>query len=628
MSNKTALRFLSLSMFSIAVGIALSASCQSRATQKADAKTFESQLGDVKIGTVDTTGAIQVPFITWGGDVATFVANGGLKTTKDSIYGKSGLSLSLKAGDDFHAQVKDYLTGKSPYLRGTLGMLALASESINKDPRTKPVIVLQMTWSAGDHIVSREGLKTLNQLKGKKVCLQKGGPHLTLLDDSLNAAGLKWDDVTVVWADNLTGEKSPAEMFKKDSSIDACCVISPDMIGLCSGIDQKGSGQEGTVKGAHVLNSTATMSRSIADVYVVRKDFFDRRKDEVKKFVVGYLKATEQLLEWKKAWADGKGKSPQYVEALKMTQKIYGDKVLPTLEVDTHGLISDANFVRIPGNESWFDDPNNLTNFANKQTAALDAALKLGFVTDKFGFTKAGWDYKDISTEVGVKYVKPVFITGRVKGEVVDFAKDLDSNTIFSFEIKFNPEQTTFDETTYAADFQRLVQSAQTFGNAVILCRGHSDPTLALQNFFWAAKAKGLITGDAPNYKFQGKPLDLSDTSWVAATIKATNLSGLNRVNSEGKTVAIDDPKTTVAAALSLSQIRADSVKKAVEAFAKRKGVFIDLSQLQPQGVGIAEPINARPRNMSQARENMRVEFRVIKVSAEKLNDNSFNFDK
>lgn len=623
--KKFSFRMWAFNSLAFVLGITAAAISQPPATTA----TFEKGLGEVKVGSVDETGGVtQVPYITWGGDVATFVANGGQTTQKDTIYGKDGLNLKLVPGDDFNQQVKDYLSGKSPYLRGTLGMLSLASEAINKDPRTKPVIIMQMTWSMGDHIVAREGVKTLNDLKGKKVVLQAGGPHLTLVDDSLRAAGLKWSDINVVWAKNLTGADSPGEAFKKDASIDACCVISPDMIGLCSGIDQKGTGAEGTVKGAHVVNSTASMNNSIPDVYVVRSDYFNAKKDHVKKFVVGYLKATEQLLEWKKAYNDGKGKSPEYINALKLAQTIYTPKVLPSIEADAHGLVSDAVFVRIPGNEAWFDDPNNLTGFAAKQTSSLDLAKNLGFVTDKFGFTKAGWDYKDISAAAGVAYQRPVFATGRVKGEVGDFAKDLDTNTIFSFEIKFEPEQTTFSEETYAGDFLRLIESSRTFGNSVIMIRGHSDPTLALQNFFWAAKAKGLITGENGNYKFNGKGLDLADTKAVAAAIASENLAGQNRVNSEGKTVPIDDPKVTVAAALQLSQTRAEGVKKAVEAFAKKKGLTLDLSQIQPQGVGIAEPINPRPRNMQQAKENMRVEFRVIRVAAERLNDKTFEFDK
>lgn len=592
------------------------------------AETFDAQLGKVEVAHVDQRGAIQVPFIIWGGDVATFVANGGLTTTKDSIYQKSGLNLKLVPGDDFHAQVKNYLEGKSPYLRCTVGMASLASEVLNRDRRTKPVVIMQMTWSAGDHIVGRDTVKNLNNLKGKKVCLQKGGPHLTLIDDSLKAAGLRWDDITVVWAKNLTGPDSPSEIFKKDSSIDACCVISPDMIGLCSGLDQTGSGAEGTVKGSHVVNSTASMSHSIADVYIVRWDYYNDHRDEVEKFVAGYLKSTEQLLEWKTKYDDGKGKSPEYVKALTMAQTIYGKEVLPTIENDAHGLVSDASFVRIPGNEAFFDDPNNLSGFDNKTASALDMSKGLGMLTERYGFQKPDWDYKKLSDMAGVKYIKPVFATGRVKGEITDFTKDLDANTIFSFDIKFEPEQTTFNVDTYAADFQRVAESQATFGNALFLIRGHSDPTLALQNFFWAAQAKGLITGTSGNYKFSGVPLDMNNTESVVNLIQANNFNNLQRINKEGNKVVVDDPKSTVAAAVQLSQVRAENVRKALQEFSKARKYAFDISQVQPQGVGVSEPIVARPKNIGDAKKNMRVEVRVIRVKAEALKEGDFEFDK
>ena len=591
------------------------------------AETFEQQLGKVEVSHVDQRGAIQVPFIIWGGDVATFTANGGLTTAKDSIYQKSGLNFKLVPGDDFHSQVKDYLTGKSPYLRCTLGMASLASEVLNKDRRTKPIIIMQMTWSAGDHIVARDTVKNLNGLKGKKICLQRGGPHLTLVEDSLKAAGLQWDDITVVWAKNLTGPDSPSEIFKKDKSIDACCVISPDMIGLCSSIEQTGSGAEGTVKGAHVVNSTASMSHSIADVYIVRWDYYNENREQVEKFVAGYLKATEQLLEWKSKYDDGKGKSPEYLKALTMAQNIYGKEVLPTIENDAHGLVADATFVRIPGNEAFFDDPNNLTGFDAKTSSALDMSKSLGMLDQRYGFNKPNWDYKHISELAGVKYVKPVYATGRVKGEITDFTKDLDTNTIFSFDIKFEPEQTTFNLDTYAADFQRVAEAQANFGNALFLIRGHSDPTLAMQNFFWAAQAKGLITGSAGNYKFSNQPLDLSNTESIVNLIQTNNFNNLFRVNKEGNKVSIDDPKSTVAAAIQLSQIRAENVRKTLQEFSKARKYSFDISQVQPQGVGVSEPKIARPKNINQAKDNMRVEVRVIRVKAEALKEGDFEFD-
>jgi hypothetical protein len=592
------------------------------------AATFDQMVGNVQVAPVQQ-GTTQVPFIVWGGDVPTLVANGGLNTSPASIYGKKGLKLKMVPGDDFTQQVRDFISGKSPYLRGTLRMMGVASELLNRDPRTKPIFVLQLTWSAGDHIVARESVHTLNDLKGKKIALQQVGPHLGLLEDSLQAAGLSWDDIKVVWCKDLTGsEDSPAEKFRKDSSIDACCVISPDMIGLCSGLDKKGSGAEGTVKGSHVVNSTASMSHSIADVYAVRNDYWQSNRGDIEKFVVGYLRATEDLVAAAKVYNNGKGKSPQYMEALKLAQTIWGVKTLPTLENDAHGLICDANFVRIPGNESFFNDSNNLNGFEVKQKSALDLAVRLGYTKEKFGFGKADWDYKKMSSDVGVAYVSPVFATGRIKAEVTDFSKDLEDDTILSFTIQFEPEQTTFPIETYAADFQRVVKNASTFGNAVVLIRGHSDPALALQHFFWAAKAKGLITGDVGNYRFKDQPLNLTDTTKILMAVNQENLAGQKRQDKAGNFVPIPDPKLTVQAAVTLSLSRAEVVKKAVEQYAKDHSLPLDLSQIRPQGVGIAEPIVARPTSLPESKKNMRVEFRVVRVAAEAVSETDYNFDK
>lgn len=590
------------------------------------AQTFESTLGKIEVGEVKE-GIIEVPFLTWGGDIPTFMANGGFTTTPNSVYGQSKLNLKMVNGDNFQQQVKDYLSGKSPYLRSTVHMLGLASEIISKDPRTKPVVFLQLTWSAGDHIVSRANIKKLNDLKGKKICLQQSGPHLGLLDDSLKAANLTWNDITVVYVSELTGPNGPAEKMKQDNSIDAACVISVDMLGLCGGIDQTGTGAEGSIEGSHVLNSTVTMNHSIADVYAVRSDYFKSHRNNVMAFMEGYHKEVEKLLVMKKAYNNGSGKSPEYMKVLKLTQEIYGEAVIPTLENDAHGLISDVTFARIPGNELFFNDPNNLTGFSVKEKESLELASNLGFINSKNGFSKADWNYKEVSNHVGVDYVVPVMTTGRIKAEVSDFAADLDSNTIYSFEIKFEPEEIDFKESDYAKDFQKVCEDSQKFGNAVILIRGHSDPTMTLQNFFWAAKAKGLITGSGNSYKFKGTPLNLADTNFVIQTIQGENLANLTRVDSKNQTVAIDDPRTTVAAALQLSQGRAITVKKRIEEYAKSRMYQIDFSQIQPQGIGISEPVNPRPRNMDQAKENMRVEFRIVRVKTESINEDSFNFD-
>jgi len=114
-------------------------------------------------------GPTQVPIITWGGDIATVMANGNAKaTSKTSIFGKLGLNLRLAREDVFAKQLEAYLSGRSPYLRGTLGMLNMASEAAGRDPRTKPIVIYQLTWSAGGDalVVPADGTTALKAAMG------------------------------------------------------------------------------------------------------------------------------------------------------------------------------------------------------------------------------------------------------------------------------------------------------------------------------------------------------------------------------------------------------------------------------------------------------------------------------
>src|SRR5438552_1664992 len=50
---------------------------------------------------------LEVPYILWGGDVATFLANGGETTRPGTPFAEQGLKVKLVRGDDFAAQVKN-----------------------------------------------------------------------------------------------------------------------------------------------------------------------------------------------------------------------------------------------------------------------------------------------------------------------------------------------------------------------------------------------------------------------------------------------------------------------------------------------------------------------------------------
>jgi ABC-type nitrate/sulfonate/bicarbonate transport system substrate-binding protein len=585
-------------------------------------ENFKSLVGSVKVQEVAKGATIQVPYITWGGDVATFMANGDMKTRSGSTYQGMGLDIQLTPGDDFVGQVKNYVSGKSPFLRGTMHMLGLASEVIGADPKTKPIVILQLSWSAGDHIIARKGIKSLNDLKGKKIACQQGGPHVGLLYDSLSAAQLSKKDVEIVWTKDITGAAGPAEAFRKDKTIDACCVITPDMIGLSGGLSDSGSGAEGTVEGAHVVNSTQQMSRSIADVYAVRRDWYDKNKPWVEKFVAGYLKGTEQLVGMRKKFEDTKKMGADYQQILTLSQKTFGKEFLPTLDIDAHGLLLDCSFVGLPGQIAFFKDQGNLSGFAAKTKEALDLAKTWGYANERFGFDPSDLDYKSVAKVAGIEYLEPKN-TERfaAPGESVDnFSGDiLDANTIVSFTISFEPNQQEFSVDRYGAEFARALKAASTFGNARVVIRGHSDPTLTLRHFVESGMAKGILQRNGANgnfrYFYQGKPLDVENIPSIIELIKVGAFGG-------GK----NDPAVTMQVALNLSKARADAVRDALTEYAKQTKVNLDLSQIAPVGAGIVEPVIAKPKSIEEAKENMRVEFRIVKVDAEALAPTDFSF--
>jgi outer membrane protein OmpA-like peptidoglycan-associated protein len=403
--------------------------------------------------------------------------------------------------------------------------------------------------------------------------------------------------------------------------VDACCVITPDLIGLTGGIESVGTGAEGTVAGAHMLNSTQQMSRSIADVYAVRSDWYEKHRETVEKFVAGYLQATQQVVALRKSFEDTGALDPKYRQVLTMAQSIFGKEVLPTLEVDAHGLLMDCNFVGLPGQSAFFEDRGNLTGFEPMMAKSLDLATGWGYASSRFGFDPPGLDLLKIAKLAGLEYVRPKAGGGRFSSEGIEDFPDsasLDERTIVSFTINFEPNEQQFSADRYGAEFNRAIQTAATFGNAVVVIRGHADPTKTLVEMVRAGQEKGIIkqSGTQGNYSYflNGKPFDLTQTAQVVRLLQ----SGAFETKEH-------QPLRTAQAALNLSVSRAEAVKLSIVEFAKRQGVNLDESQIKPTGAGIAEPLIAKPTNMADARQNMRVDFRIIRVPAEALKESDFD---
>jgi ABC-type nitrate/sulfonate/bicarbonate transport system substrate-binding protein/outer membrane protein OmpA-like peptidoglycan-associated protein len=524
------------------------------------------------VGSVKGNKQITVPLITWGADMATILANGNrAKTANGSIFSQKGLSLALVRQDDFKKQVDAYIRGTTPFLRGTMGMINLAAEVLNRDPRTKPVIIYQMSWSnGGDCLVVKQGINSARDLKGKTIALQAYGPHVDYLAKILKDAGLSLKDINIRWAKDLTGTaNTPTEiLYKKD--VDAAFVIIPDGLMLTSN-GTVGTGAEGSVKGARIMLSTKTANRIITDVYAVRSDFLNANRKIVESFVHGLLLGTQEL----KSLFHSKEKNlSEYKALVTASAAILLDSAQAT--ADAEALYGDCEFAEFRGNVKFFGDskwPRGMNRLVDEIQSSF---ITIGLLTRKVPLSQAQWDYDILRSGLtGIDDVEAPRFKSEAVAQVVARKQALGTlaeGELFSLEINFQPNQKSFSEDLYRDGFNKIVELAATYGGAVITVEGHSDP-----------------------HKYQ-------------------------RLEKKGATSV--ELQRTKQAAKNLSMNRAVTVRNSIIRFAKNSAIPLDQSQFTVIGHGIVKPKYPRPKTKEQWLSNMRVVFRIIQIEAE---DNAFS---
>lgn len=545
------------------------------AVQYVDVRPLASQV-TAAVRDCAETDRVEVPLITWGGDIATIFANGNQRdTAPDSLFGRKGLKLRLAREDVLASQLEAYVGCRSPYLRGTLGMVNMASEVAARDPRTEMVPIYQMTWSAGgDALVVKDGIKTPKDLKGRTIALQAYGPHVDYFTKMVADAGLTTKDVEVKWLKDLVGVEgnTPGGAFREDKDVDAAFVIIPDALALTSN-GTVGTGAEDSVRGATILLSTKTANRIIADVYVVRRDWLRAHPSEVESFVHGLLLGEEELRRLVGAKASRTG---DYDRTMQAAAEILLDS--RTAVADAAGMYADAEFVGWAGNVRFFGDPNHPRNLSKLTQEIQTAFLALGLVGKRVAVDHARWDYarlkEGLSNTGGVE--APRFDADAVAQAVAKRQQQgtLQKGELFAFEVYFRPNQNSFSADLYGDSFDRVIELASTYGGALITIEGHSDPL------------------------------------------------GYLRAKKEGQSELV--LRQLQQAAKNLSLARANAVRDSVVERAKARNVTIDPTQLAVVGHGIARPHSGTcgadpcaPKTEQDWLNNMRVEFRIIQVEAE-----------
>jgi NitT/TauT family transport system substrate-binding protein len=293
----------------------------------------------------------------WAGWSPIIFANNGFKPGKvwKSPSGKD-FKLELVLIDDPIAMRDAYAAGNLHIGWATLDMVPLFLEGLRKDSRVMPRIYQQIDWSnGGDGIVVRDAIKTMSDLRGKTVVLAQNSPsHFFVLNALINA-GVQPAEVDFKFTQDAF---QAAAAFNGDKRIAGAVSWAPDIYNL-----EK-------VKGNHLLVTTSTANKLIADVWFSRADFAKDNPDILEGLTRGIFDAMIDL----------KGQDAKQKVA-KLMSTGYS---IP--ESDALGMLGDAHSTNYAENREFFLNQNNPTNFERTWTTAYFLYKKIGAVTEQTAF--------------------------------------------------------------------------------------------------------------------------------------------------------------------------------------------------------------------------------------------------
>ena len=147
--------------------------------------------------------------------------------------------------------------------------------------------IIMQDWSrGGDGIVSLSSIKSIEDLKGKKVAVTEFTPSHFLLLYLLSQSGLSPEDRNAVEKNivKVTDASLAAAAFRS-KNVDAAVTWEPD---LSAAVAARGDE-------ARILVSTAAATNVIADTLIARQDLIDKAPETVRDFVNGWFDGIEMM---------------------------------------------------------------------------------------------------------------------------------------------------------------------------------------------------------------------------------------------------------------------------------------------------------------------------------------------
>jgi NitT/TauT family transport system substrate-binding protein len=403
----------------------------------------------------------------WAGWSPIIYANNGFKAGKVwKTPGGQDFKVELVLIDDPIAMRDAYAAGNLHVGWATLDMIPLFLEGLRKDSRVMPRVFQQVDWSnGGDGIVVRDTIKTMSDLRGKTIVLAQNSPsHFFVLNALINA-GVQPAEVEFKFTQDAF---QAAAAFNADKRLAACVSWAPDIYNL-----EK-------VKGNHLLVTTSTANKLIADVWFARADFAKDNPDITEGLTRGIFDAMQDL------------------KAQEAKQKVA--KLMATgysiPESDALGMLGDAHSTNYAENRDFFLNQNSPTNFERTWTTAYFLYKKINAVTEQTPFDQvmdfsviqklgAEQKYSNQKNEYDIHFAPTT--AGTVQGEKDEiltktvvihfFPNSWDLNKKITRNVDGKDVEELYDPNV---DFvvEEVGKLAGQYGAARIIIEGHTDGSM------------------------------------------------------------------------------------------------------------------------------------------------------
>jgi len=205
-------------------------------------------------------------------------------------------------------------------------------------------------WSnGGDGIVVRENIKTVTDLRGKKLVLAQNSPSHYFALNMLVFGGVQPAEVNMIFTDDAF---QAAAAFNAQKDIAGAVSWAPDIYNL-----EK-------VKGNRMLVNTSTANKLIADVWFARADFAKDNPGIVEALVRGIFDAMGDLKE-----------EPNKQKLAEWMAQGYN---IPA--TDALGMLGDAHSTNWAENYQFFLNQNNPANFERVWNQAYYLYRRVGSI--------------------------------------------------------------------------------------------------------------------------------------------------------------------------------------------------------------------------------------------------------